>query len=400
MTASPRSRRDEAVALAFSPAPPQAGTTADRGAVDEHTEHMGRALGLAERGWGRTSPNPMVGAMLVQGDRVVGEGWHEGPGTAHAEAMALAGAGASARGATLYCTLEPCDHTGRTGPCTRSLIEAGIARAFVATGDPNPLVDGRGFKALQDAGVQVHSGLLADRARRLNEAFERHVTTGMPFVALKMASSLDGKTAAADGTSKWITGEAARADVQRLRAWSDAVVVGAGTASADDPALSLRDPRYSQARPPLRVLVDTAGRTPATGRLFDGGAPTLVATSDRTSDERMDEWTRAGSEVLVLPCDVAGGVSLTALIEALGKRDAQAVLVEGGATLAWSFVRDRLVDKIILFMAPKLIGGSEAPGVLMGGGSASLGEAFALRFDSVERIGDDLRLEAYVHRDR
>jgi diaminohydroxyphosphoribosylaminopyrimidine deaminase / 5-amino-6-(5-phosphoribosylamino)uracil reductase len=368
--------------------------------VDEHTEHMGRALELAERGWGRTSPNPMVGALLVQAGRVVGEGWHEGPGTAHAEAMALAGAGSSARGATLYCTLEPCDHTGRTGPCTRSLIEAGIARAFVATGDPNPLVDGRGFNALQEAGVQVHSGLLADRARRLNEAFERHVTTGMPFVALKMASSLDGKTAAADGTSKWITGEAARADVQRLRAWSDAVVVGAGTASADDPALSLRDPRYSQARPPLRVLVDTAGRTPATGRLFDGGAPTLVATSDRTSDERVDEWTRAGAEVLVLPRDVAGGVSLTALIEALGKRDAQAVLVEGGATLAWSFVRDRLVDKIILFMAPKLIGGSASPGVLMGAGSASLGEAVVLRFDSVERIGDDLRLEAYVHRDR
>jgi diaminohydroxyphosphoribosylaminopyrimidine deaminase / 5-amino-6-(5-phosphoribosylamino)uracil reductase len=396
VTAPLCSRRAEAVALAI-PTPPPAGL---RGHVEEHAEHMGRALELAERGWGQTSPNPMVGAVLVQGGSVVGEGWHEGPGTAHAEAMALATAGSNAKGATLYCTLEPCDHTGRTGPCTRSLIDAGIARAFIAAGDPNPIVDGRGFRALQEAGVQVHSGLSADRAHRLNEAFECHVMTGLPFVALKMASSLDGKTAATDGTSKWVTGGSARADVQRLRAWSDAVVVGAGTALADDPALSLRDPRFSKARAPVRVLVDTAGRVPATGRMFDGVAPTLVATSDRASDERVDEWTRAGSEVLVLPRDVGDGVSLVALIEALGKRDAQAVLVEGGPTLAWSFVRDGLVDKIVLYMAPKLIGGAAAPGVLMGAGSTTLGEALALKFDRVERIGEDLKVEAYVHRDR
>ena len=371
----------------------------DEGKVDEHAEHMARALELAERGWGRTSPNPMVGALVVLDGRVVGEGWHEGPGTAHAEAMALAAAGAGARGATLYCTLEPCDHTGRTGPCTRALIEAGIARAFIATRDPNPVVDGRGFRSLQRAGVQVDSGLLADRARRLNAAFERHVTTGLPFVALKIASSLDGKTAAIDGSSKWITGEAARADVQRLRAWSDAVVVGAGTARADDPALSLRDPRFSRSRAPLRVVVDTAGRIPATGRLFEGAAPTLMATTDRASDDSVDRWTRAGAEVLVLPSDAAG-VSLFALVEALGKRDVQAVLVEGGATLAWSFVREGLVDKVVLYLAPKLIGGATAPGVLTGSGSASLSDALSLTFDTVERIGDDLRVEAHVHGDR
>jgi diaminohydroxyphosphoribosylaminopyrimidine deaminase/5-amino-6-(5-phosphoribosylamino)uracil reductase len=360
---------------------------------------MSRALELAERGWGHVSPNPMVGALLIQSGRVVGEGWHEGPGTAHAEAMALAAAGSNAKGATLYCTLEPCDHTGRTGPCTRALVDAGIARAFVAAGDPNPVVDGRGFRALQEAGVQVHSGLLAERAHRLNEAFECHVTTGLPFVALKMASSLDGKTAAIDGSSKWITGEVARSDVQRLRAWADAIVVGAGTALADDPALSIRDSRFSKSRPPARVLVDASGRVPATGRVFDDLAPTIVATSDRAPDDRIDEWTRAGAEVLVLPSDDSG-VSLAALIEALGKRDAQAVLVEGGPTLAWSFVRDGLVDKVILYMAPKLIGGAGAPGVLTGAGSTSLSEALALKFDSVDRVGDDLRVEAYVHRDR
>src|SRR2546426_1567860 len=204
-----------------------------RGAgMDERELQMRRALELAERGWGRVSPNPMVGAVLVRGSDVVGEGWHEGPGSMHAEAMALSAAGSLARGATLFCTLEPCDHTGRTGPCTRALIDAGVERAVVAAGDPNPIVNGRGFAALRAAGVDVLLGPCEDEARRSNAAFERQVTTGLPLVTLKMASSLDGKTAAVDGSSRWITGEASRADVQRLRAWADAVVVGAGTALA------------------------------------------------------------------------------------------------------------------------------------------------------------------------
>lgn len=363
---------------------------------------MRRALELAERGWGRVSPNPMVGALVVddRDDSVLGEGWHEGPGTAHGEVMALAAAGDLARGATVVCTLEPCNHFGRTPPCTRALIEAGVARVVVATTDPNLGEDTPGLVELRDAGIEVEVGVMAAESRRLNRAFERHVTSGIPYVTLKMASSLDGKTAAADGSSRWITGEGSRADVQRLRAWADAVVVGAGTAIADDPSLTVRDARFAEARSPMRVVVDTAGRVPATGHLFDGSAPTLIATSDLTPEGRIREWTAAGADVAVLERDDAGAVSLPALLHHLGKRDVQGVLVEGGATLAWSLVRDRLIDDAVLYVAPLLVGGAAAPGVIGGGGFAPIAEALELTFDTVERIGPDIRLEAHVHRDR
>ena len=362
---------------------------------------MRRALALAERGWGRVSPNPMVGAVVVRDGRVVGEGWHEGPGLPHAEIMALREAGAdAARGATVVCTLEPCDHTGRTAPCTQALIEAGVARVVAATGDPNPLVDGAGFARLRAAGVEVVHGPLAAEARRLNEAFERHVMTGLPFVTLKSAATLDGKTAAADGSSKWITGEAARADVQRLRAGADAIVVGSRTVIADDPALTVRDPAFADARPPLRVVVDSRGAIAADARLFDGAAPTVVATSERAPSARVAEWTAAGAEVLTLDLDASGGVSLLGLMTTLGKRDVQGVLVEGGATLAWSVVRDGLADKVVLYVAPRLVGGVKAPGVLGGPGFAPIAESLALEFSAITRLGPDLKVEAYVYRDR
>jgi diaminohydroxyphosphoribosylaminopyrimidine deaminase / 5-amino-6-(5-phosphoribosylamino)uracil reductase len=363
---------------------------------------MRRALELAERGWGRVSPNPMVGALIVD-DRdgsVLGEGWHEGPGTAHGEVMALAAAGDLARGATVVCTLEPCNHFGRTPPCTRALIEAGVARVVVATTDPNLGEDTPGLVELRDAGIEVEVDVMVAESRRLNRAFERHVTSGLPYVTLKMASSLDGKTAAADGSSRWITGEGSRADVQRLRAWADAVVVGAGTAIADDPSLTVRDARFAEARSPMRVVVDTAGRVPATGQLFDGSAPTLIATSDLTPEGRIREWTAAGADVAVLDRDDAGAVSLYALLHHLGKREVQGVLVEGGATLAWSLVRDRLIDDAVLYVAPILVGGDTAPGVIGGGGFAPITEALELTVDTVEWIGPDIRVEAHVHRDR
>ena len=362
---------------------------------------MRRALELAERGWGRVSPNPMVGAVVVRDGRVVGEGWHEGPGLPHAEIMALREAGPdAARGATVVCTLEPCDHTGRTAPCTQALIEAGVARVVAATGDPNPLVDGAGFARLRAAGIEVVVGPLAAEARRLNESFERHVMTGLPFVTLKSAATLDGKTAAADGSSKWITGEAARADVQRLRAGADAIVVGSRTVIADDPALTVRDPAFADARPPLRVVVDSRGAIAADARLFDGAAPTVVATSERAPSARVAEWTAAGAEVLTLDLDASGGVSLLGLMTTLGKRDVQGVLVEGGATLAWSVVRDGLADKVVLYVAPRLVGGVKAPGVLGGPGFAPIAESLALEFSAITRLGPDLKVEAYVYRDR
>jgi diaminohydroxyphosphoribosylaminopyrimidine deaminase/5-amino-6-(5-phosphoribosylamino)uracil reductase len=336
----------------------------------------------------------------VRGDETVGEGWYQGPrGRPHAEVIALREAGDRARGATLLCTLEPCDHTGATPPCTRAIIEAGVARVVVAAGDPNPLVDGRGLRTLAESGVEVVRGPLAEDAHRLNAAFERHVTTGLPFVVLKVASSLDGRAAAHDGSSRWITGTESRADAHRLRAWADAIVVGSGTALADDPELTARAPRHPDATPPLRVVVSATGRLPATGRVFDGAAPTLVATTDLAPPARRADWEVGGAEVLVLERDADGGVSLPALVAALGKRDVQGVLLEGGPTLAWSAIRDGVVDRVVWYLAPVLVGGTDAPGALGGTGFAPIAEALRLELASVGRLGDDLRLEADVHRD-
>lgn len=366
----------------------------------EREAHMRRALELAERGWGRVSPNPMVGCVLVRDGRVVGEGWHEGPGTEHAEAMALRVAGPRAAGATAFVTLEPCTHHGRTPPCAAALIASGVEAVVAAARDPNPVVDGRGFRALRDAGLAVEEGLLRAEAEHQNLAFRTHVRSGRPFVVLKMAASLDGKAAARDGSSRWITGPAARADVQRVRAWADAIVVGAGTVLADDPALTVRDPALASARPPLRVVADTAGRVPGDRRVFDGAAPTLVATTELAPIDRRQEWLDAGADVAVLDRDAAGAVSLAGLMHALGKRDVQGVVIEGGPTIAWSAVRDGVVDEVILYLAPLLIGGHAALGWLSGGGFAPIGRAVPLAIVSIEPVGPDLKVVADVHRDR
>ena len=360
--------------------------------------YIERAIELAERGWGLVSPNPMVGAVVVADGLVVGEGWHEGPGLPHAEALALNAAGDRALDATLYTSLEPCAHYGRTPPCTEAIVGAGIARVVAATRDPNPIVDGKGFEVLRSNGVEVRTGVIADVAERQNRAFEKHVRTGMPFVVWKMASSLDGKVAARDGSSRWVTGDAARADVHRLRAWADAIVVGAGTALADDPELTVRDDGY-RGRPPIRVLVDARGRVSTTGDLFDRQAPTLVATTEQAPIEVREAWRDAGADVVVFGAE-GELVPLGALLADLGKRDVQGVLLEGGPTLAWSAVEDALVDAIVLYLSPKLIGGLDAPTVLEGRGFAPIGRALPLWIHSVERVGQDLRVEADVHRDR
>ncbi len=358
--------------------------------------YMERAIALAERGLGCVSPNPMVGAVVVAGDRVVGEGWHEGPGLPHAEIVALNAAGELARGATLYTTLEPCCHFGRTPPCTDAIVRSGIARVAAAATDPNPVVHGRGLERLRDAGVEVREGVLEEIAERMNEAFATHVRTGLPLVVWKVAATLDGKAAARDGSSRWISGEAARADVHRLRAWSDAIVVGSGTALADDPSLTVRDPAY-RGDPPLRVLVDGRGMVPASGALFDDRAPTLVATTEIAPRGRREAWDAVGAEVRVYEGE---HVPLRELVADLGKRDVQGLLLEGGPTLAYAAVEAGLVDRVVVYLAPKLIGGRDAPGVLGGGGLAPIASAVPLQIRSFERLGDDLRVEADVHRDR
>jgi diaminohydroxyphosphoribosylaminopyrimidine deaminase/5-amino-6-(5-phosphoribosylamino)uracil reductase len=270
--------------------------------------------------------------------------------------------------------------------------------------DPNPAVDGRGFDILRAAGVRVDADVLAGACAAVVEGFATHVRTGLPFVTLKLATTLDGKTAARDGSSRWITGEEARRDVHRLRARAGAVIVGAGTAAADDPSLTVRLNGF-EGRQPTRVLVDSSGRTPAAGRLFDAAAPLLVATTERAGEAR-DRWRAAGAEVLVLPAS-PDGVSMRALIHALGERDLQDALIEGGPDLAWASVEEGVVDRLVLYVAPKLAGGRDAPGVLGGRGIATIADAVGAEIESIEHMGGDLRVTASlrtggagVHRDR
>jgi len=364
----------------------------------EAHDWMRRALALAERGRGGTSPNPMVGAILVRDGDAVGEGFHRAPGEPHAEALALRRAGALAAGATCYVTLEPCAHHGRTPPCADALIAAGVARVVAAVEDPDPRTRGGGFARLRAAGVQVEVGVGAAEAEKQNAAFMTHRRLGRPRVTLKAAASLDGKVAAPDGTSQWITGAAARADAHRLRAEADAVVVGAGTALADDPRLTVRLPGWSGGQP-LRVLVDAAGRVDAGGHLFDRAAPTLVATTAAAPAAALRAWAAAGAEVLVCQevevSGAPGGVDLTDLVKALGARDVLELLVEGGPRLHAGFWAAGLADRLVWYLAPLLIGGDAAPGLLGGAGAATLADASALRIDSVERLGGDLRVIGY-----
>jgi diaminohydroxyphosphoribosylaminopyrimidine deaminase/5-amino-6-(5-phosphoribosylamino)uracil reductase len=356
---------------------------------------MARAVALAEGGRGRTSPNPMVGAVLVRDGRVVGEGFHQAAGRAHAEAAALAAAGADAAGATCYVTLEPCAHHGRTPPCADALVTAGVARVVAAMPDPDPRVDGAGLARLRAAGVEVVTGVGAAAAAEQNAAYLTHRRLGRPRVTLKAAASLDGKVAAPDGTSQWITGPAARADGHRLRAEADAVLVGAGTALADDPRLTVRLPGHA-GRQPLRVLADATGRVGPGGHLFDGEAPTLVATTPAAPGTAVDAWKAAGAEVLICKQDPGGrGVDLDDLLRALAARGVLELLVEGGPRLQASLWAAGLADRLVWYLAPLAIGGAGAPGLLGGAGAATLADARRLRLASVDRLGDDLRLVAF-----
>ena len=360
--------------------------------------YIREALDLADRGRGLVSPNPLVGALVVRGGEVVGRGWHEGPGTPHAEIAALTEAGDRARGATLYTSLEPCDHYGRTPPCTLAIARAGVTRVVAATVDPNPAVNGRGLARLRELGIAVTDGLLREEAERTNESFLKHVRTGVPFVTLKMAATLDGKAAARDGSSRWITGEEARLEAHRMRAAADAVMVGARTALVDDPSLTVRDVPYRGA-PVLRVVVDSRGRLPRNAKVLSRDAPTLMATTEASPLDRREDWRARGAEVCVYEAK-GGRVPLPTLLRDLGKRDVQHVLLEGGPTLAWSAVSAGVVDKVAVFLAASLLGGESAPTVLGGEGFAPVGDAVRLDIRSVDRVGDDLKVEAYVHRHR
>ncbi len=351
---------------------------------------MERCLTLAEQAWGRTTPNPLVGAVVVQNGQVVGEGFHPKAGAPHAEVFALRAAGDLAYGATLYVNLEPCNHHGRTPPCTAAILTAGIRRVVVGMVDPNPLVCGRGIERLRTAGIDVSVGVLSDRCERLNEAFVYFVRTGRPFGVLKYAMTLDGKTATRTGHSFWISGEAARARTHRLRAFADAVIVGGNTVRLDDPQLTVR---LAEGRNPLRVVLSRTLALPAEARLWldQTTIPTLVFTGAQGNPQMRANLERLGVEVQVLD-----ELTPAAVLEKLAARPCLSVLWECGGTLTWSALTDGSVQKVICFVAPCLVGGTQAYTPIAGAGFEKMHEALRLERLQVEPIGEDWIWSGYL----
>jgi diaminohydroxyphosphoribosylaminopyrimidine deaminase/5-amino-6-(5-phosphoribosylamino)uracil reductase len=359
--------------------------------LDPHEKYMRRALSLARRGMGKTAPNPAVGCVIVRDGVVVGEGWHKKAGGPHAEIHALARAGASAQKADVYVTLEPCAHFGKTPPCAEALIAAGVARVYAGMVDPNPRVSGKGLEKLRAAGIEATAGFLEDACRLVNEPFIKHVTTGLPFVILKSALTLDGKSATAKGDARWITSERSRRFVHKLRSQVDAIMVGVGTVIADDPLLNSRIPG---GKDPLRVVVDSRLRIPLHARMLhqESGTKTVVAT---VSDDAavIASIRETGADVLICR-EKSGRVDLHDLMVRLGAMQLQSVLLEGGSTLAGEALRQGVIDKVKLFYAPKLVGG-DGPGLFAGKGVARMEDAVRLRNVTYTRFGEDLLIQGY-----
>jgi len=357
--------------------------TMSRQSAAQDRAHMARALELAALGLYTTDPNPRVGCVVASADGVIGEGWHARAGEPHAEVMALRAAGPQARGASLYVTLEPCSHTGRTPPCADAVIAAGVARVVCSTRDPNPKVAGAGIERLLRAGIAVEVGLFADEARRLNAGFFSRFERGRPYVRLKLAMSLDGRTAPAGGGQMWISGEASRADVQTWRARSSAVLTGAGTVRTDDPQLNVRLSYGPWVRQPLRVVLDTMLTSPRSAKIFNNGEALVFAAADAPLGSFKD------LQVERVPRTGGGGLDLDAVMQNLTAREVNELLLECGSTLAGAFVAKQLVDELVLYVAPKLLGCEAAP--LMG---IKLGDHTlpSFEFRDMQPMGEDVRL--------
>lgn len=350
---------------------------------------MARAIELARNGLTTTDPNPRVGCVLARDGRIVGEGWHQRPGELHAEPNAIAAAGEAARGATAYVSLEPCNHHGRTGPCSEALLAAGVARVVYAVDDPNPRAIGGG-ECLRAAGVRVESGLMVAESEALNPGFLKRMRTGLPYVRLKIAASLDGRTALANGESRWITSEAARADVQHGRARSSVVLTGIGTVLADDPAMNVRLPGTT--RQPLRVVLDPRLRTPPGARILAGEGQVLIIGSHEDAPHR-ELLQRQGVEVAILPPQAGGRLDLAEVLKLLAARQANEVWVEAGATLAGAFLRSTLFDELVVYLAPTLLGPDARPLAHLPA-LATLDARTRLKFTAVRQVGDDLCVTA------
>lgn len=354
------------------------------------------AYGLAAKGRGRTSPNPCVGAVVVRGNRIVGWGHHERAGGPHAEVLALGRAGGLARGATLYVTLEPCVHWGRTPPCVDAVRDSGVRRVVVSARDPNPRVNGRGIARLRRAGLEVSVGLLAKRHAKLNEVHAKFITRRVPWVTLKAALAADGKIAAEGGDSRWITSAAARDEVHLLRGEHAAVLVGIGTALRDDPRLTVRHPAWGR-KALHRVVLDSRLRLPLDARLLSAVAPgrALVFAAAGASAQKAEALRRRGAEVVTV-AGTGTGLDLRAVLRELGRRDVASVLVEGGGRIFASFLGGGLTDKVCLMISPRLIGGAASPGLWESAGAARVSAALRLRDVRVFRTGPDIVLEGYL----
>jgi diaminohydroxyphosphoribosylaminopyrimidine deaminase/5-amino-6-(5-phosphoribosylamino)uracil reductase len=363
----------------------------------ERLAWMGRALELARRGATTTFPNPRVGAVVVRDGAIVGEGWHRRAGEPHAEIFALRAAGDQANGADLYVTLEPCSHQGRTPPCVDAVVASGVCQVFVAMGDPNPLVAGRGIARLQAQGIDVRTGLLQAAALELNRGFVSRMTRGRPHVTLKLGASLDGRTAMASGESQWITGDAARVDVHRLRAEAGAVLTSSATVLADDPALTVRSVRNGDddPRPPDRIVLDARERVPETARVWadDGARRFRVVGPGSGADAFAGNEPAPGVAHVSMSVDARGRLDLEAVLAALGRLEVNSVLVESGPILAGALLRAGLVDELVVYLAPNLLG-DQARGLARVPGLERLADRITLRFADVRQVGPDLRITA------
>jgi diaminohydroxyphosphoribosylaminopyrimidine deaminase/5-amino-6-(5-phosphoribosylamino)uracil reductase len=356
---------------------------------------MRNSLRLAKKGCGFVAPNPLVGATIVKNGKIIGEGWHQKYGKAHAEINAINNAFESVQNATIYVNLEPCSHQGKTPACSLSLIQYGFKRVVIASLDPNPLVSGKGAQMLKQAGIEIKVGILEREAFKLNERFFKYIQHKRPFIALKMASSLDGKIATFSGDSKWITNEKSRAFAHHLRLQYSAILVGINTVLVDDPALNVRL-KNAKTRNPLRIVLDSKLQIPMRAKILNIDiAPTWIATTKQASSIKIKQLEDIGIKVLVCP-EKEGKISLRFLIKELGKEDIDSLLVEGGGMVNFSFAKENLVDKVYAFLAPKLIGGRNAKTGLEGDGFACLSETIELKNLHYKKFGNDLLIEAYT----
>ncbi|ABR47235.1 riboflavin biosynthesis protein RibD [Alkaliphilus metalliredigens QYMF] len=361
-----------------------------------HNQYMRKAIELAKKGTGHTNPNPLVGAVIVKNNKVIGEGYHHYYGGPHAEVDAFNNATEDVKGATMYVTLEPCSHYGKTPPCAKAIVEKGIAQVVIAMRDPNPLVAGNGIGILRESGIEVISEVLESEAKNLNEIFVKYITTEMPFCILKTAMTLDGKIATATGDSKWITNEESRQYVHEIRHQVSSIMVGIGTVLVDDPQLTTRL-HNQEGSDPIRVIVDTEAKTPLWAQVLQLSSKvrTIIATTEKADPNKIKALEEKGAEVIIIPLK-NNQVDLKCLIQQLGAKGIDSVLIEGGATLNDSALQEGIVDKVVSFIAPKIVGGAKAKTPVGGDGIKYMKDAIQLTDIQVRKFGQDIMIEGYL----